>query len=372
NEINKQLGRGGENKVILLRQILKSFLKSIIKEAQSINGSEEIWAGDLLYSWCLNGRMKAANALGIPLEKLPTTNNHLEGMNEYLKNNQLNRFQRCGHLLRADILYIALVYELLMQEFSQVAYLSPSIKQNELAKKLLEMKKPTDICCQYFDFLQTGILCKHLHAAALYINKLRKQEQYMYLPEITFPTYQEAQQIYYNQYADRSEMPISSEINNEDNDNVDDENENIDNKSNNHDNNDNITSPFNIPESTEPISNKANIDTLNTTAICKQEFKEFLESTLRSLQILQENSILFQNLIESEQLSMQELYNMNDNRTLMTHLRDLIASSSFKEVQNLVDIMYKDTNPHRHVTSGANILPLEREIKQQWRQSYKS
>ncbi|CAG8839720.1 3201_t:CDS:1, partial [Racocetra persica] len=162
-------------------------------------------------------------------------------------------------------------HKLLMQEFSQVAYLSPSIKWNESAKKLLEMKKvikfeitskkiyvevesesfsrfiyttcvygqPKDICCQCFDFLQTGILCKHLRAAALYINKLRKQEQYMYLPKITFPTYQEAQQIYYNQYADRSEMPISSEINNEDNDNVDDENENIDNESNNHDNNDN-------------------------------------------------------------------------------------------------------------------------------------
>ncbi|CAG8740670.1 12003_t:CDS:2, partial [Racocetra persica] len=272
--------------------------------------------------------------------------------------------------------------KLLMQEFSQVAYLSPSIKRNESAKKLLEMKKvikfeitsekiyvevksksssrfiyticvygqPTDICCQCFDFLQTGILCKHLHAAALYINKLHKQEQYIYLPEITFSTYQEAQQIYYNQYADRSEMLIKHilEINAL------------------------VTSPFNIPESTEPISNEVNIDTLNTTAICKQEFKEFLESTLRSLQILQENSILFQNLIESEQLSMQELYNMNDNRTLMTHLRDLIASSSFKEVQNLVDIMYKDTNPHRRVTSGANILPLEREIKQQRRQSYKS
>ncbi|CAG8660044.1 2715_t:CDS:2, partial [Scutellospora calospora] len=112
-----------------------------------------------------------------------------------------------------------------------------------------------------------------------------------------------------------------------------------------------VTSLFNISELTELISNEANIDTLNTTAIYKQEFKEFLESTLRSLQILQENSILFQNLIESEQLSIQELYNMSNNHTLITHLHDLITSSSFKEVQNLVDIMYKDTNPHRHVTS---------------------
>ncbi|CAG8843369.1 35219_t:CDS:1, partial [Racocetra persica] len=42
NEINKQLGRGGESKVILLRQSLKTFLKSVLKEAQSMNGSEEM------------------------------------------------------------------------------------------------------------------------------------------------------------------------------------------------------------------------------------------------------------------------------------------------------------------------------------------
>ena len=74
---------------------------------------EKQWAGNLLYSWSLNGRKKAADALGIPLAKLPTTNNHLEGTNEYLKNNQLQRFQRKGHLLRADVLYIALVSEII-------------------------------------------------------------------------------------------------------------------------------------------------------------------------------------------------------------------------------------------------------------------
>ncbi|CAG8807397.1 19341_t:CDS:2, partial [Gigaspora rosea] len=122
NEINKQLGHDGENKTILLRQTLKAFLKSVLNEARLIDGSEEIvrnyitkkkrlleciykaesllenkkvlegglnflsylkkqWAGDLLSSWCLNGRMNAAKALEIPLEKLPIMNNHLEGMN---------------------------------------------------------------------------------------------------------------------------------------------------------------------------------------------------------------------------------------------------------------------------------------------------
>jgi len=60
---------------------------------------EKQWAGNLLYSWSVKGRKRAAGILGVPLEKLPTTNNHLEGTNEYLKKNQLQRFQRKGHPL---------------------------------------------------------------------------------------------------------------------------------------------------------------------------------------------------------------------------------------------------------------------------------
>ncbi|CAG8829439.1 14995_t:CDS:1, partial [Gigaspora rosea] len=42
NEINKQLGRGGESKIILLRKTLKMFLKSVLKEAQSMDSSEQM------------------------------------------------------------------------------------------------------------------------------------------------------------------------------------------------------------------------------------------------------------------------------------------------------------------------------------------
>ncbi|CAG8805030.1 25299_t:CDS:1, partial [Racocetra persica] len=190
-----------------------------------------------------------------------------------------------------------------------------------------------------------------------------------------------------------SEIPISFENNNEDN--IYNKNENIDNKSNNYDNNDNslittlskeifnyighilginasVTSPFNTPELTEPMSNETNINILNIIAICKQEFKEFLEFILRSLQILQENLILFRSLIKSEQLSAQELYNMNNNHILMTHFCDLITSNSFKKVQNLVNIIYKDTNPHRCITSGNDILFLKRENKQKRKLFYKN
>ncbi|CAG8784299.1 2044_t:CDS:2 [Cetraspora pellucida] len=509
NEINKQLGRGGKGDAILQRQTLKEYLKSILKEAWLMVGSEEMvqnyiiekkkllesiinetknisenkkdilnggvkflnylnkqWAEDLLYSWCFDGRMRAAKVLGIPLEKLPTTNNHLEGMNEYLKNNQLSRFQRNSRRLRADVLYIILVNEvipniltlrhlaidleqkkaerrkelnimnpsdrkILKQEFLQVAYLSPSIKHDESAKKLLDMNKvikyeikdstgniyvkvesettpgliyttcvygqPTNICCQCLDFLQKGIMCKHLRAAALYIDELRKQEQYSHLPEMTFLTYKEAQSINYNLCANESETPENSLNDNDisDDDYSDDGNDkDINDESNNYDDNDDSSTStssletlnyvkhiFGIntltvtPSSTsfaqnQPRSKVIDINRLNVTAIHRQEFKEFLESTSRSLQTLRENSLLLKNLIKSEQLT-QELCN-TDQCALQTHLHNIIASNSFKEVQILVDVMHKDMNPRRSIISNTDILPLVYEAKQQRKPSYKS
>ncbi|CAG8751225.1 12655_t:CDS:2, partial [Cetraspora pellucida] len=105
NEINKQLDRGGENKARLMDSSEEMVCNYITKKKESLeyiyktkNLSEnkkilegglnflsylkKQWGGDLLSSWCLNGRMNAAKALRIPLEKLPTTNNHLEEMNE--------------------------------------------------------------------------------------------------------------------------------------------------------------------------------------------------------------------------------------------------------------------------------------------------
>ncbi|CAG8775270.1 16248_t:CDS:2 [Gigaspora margarita] len=71
-------------------------------------------------------------------------------------------------------------HEVLVKEFLQVAYLAPSLKHDESANRLFQMKKvlmhevnkkqeksmfrdPTDICCQCLDFLQKEIICKHLH-----------------------------------------------------------------------------------------------------------------------------------------------------------------------------------------------------------------
>ncbi|CAG8772407.1 15428_t:CDS:2, partial [Racocetra persica] len=374
--------------------------------------------------------MTDTDTLEIPLEKLSTTNNHLERMNDYLKNSQIKQFQRNNHTLRANILYVVLVCEIisniltlqnlatnlknekekqqkefnimdpldrkiLMQEFSQVAYLKSSKKYDESAKRLLQMNKvikheieqttgniyiqiesetipqliyitciyreSTDICCQYLDFLQKRIAYKYLRAASFYIdelydNKLKKSKS--------------ASSVQYD--SDSSSTTDISDRGKEDTDNE------INNQKN-YKNNTNLMSNssddffnymeyiFSISNADQPNSSLMDITKLNAATIHKQEFKDFLESTSRSLRILQENSIIFQDLIQLKD-------NSDNLNTLITYLHDIVTSNSFKDMQNLVDVIYEDTNPHRRITSKAktNIIPLEKETKQRRHESYKS
>jgi len=60
---------------------------------------QDYWAGDLSIGWCTYGRIFAANILGVSLEKIPMTNNHLESFNSLLKTHQLHKYQNNNHLL---------------------------------------------------------------------------------------------------------------------------------------------------------------------------------------------------------------------------------------------------------------------------------
>ncbi|CAG8674198.1 20653_t:CDS:2 [Cetraspora pellucida] len=203
-------------------------------------------------------------------------------------------------------------HKILMQEFHQVAYLEPSQKHNESAKRLLQMKKVikheikqtteniyvyiesknipqliymtcvyrklTEICCQCFDFLQKGIACKHLCAASLYIDDLYKQDQYAYLPKIIFAIYEKAQDIHYS-----------------------------------------------------------------TT--------------------YEEAQDICHNLYDDKLKNSESANNLDNLNTLITYLYDIVTSNSFKKVQNLVDLIYDDTNLYKYITSKTNIIPLEQETK---------
>ncbi|CAG8643671.1 1420_t:CDS:2, partial [Dentiscutata heterogama] len=78
------------------------------------------------------------------------------------------------------------------------------------------------------------------------------------------------------------------------------------------------------------------------------------------------------NLAQPEHLLVQE---PNNQYTLMNHLCNIVALDSFKEAQNLVDIMYEEITPQKRTTiatSNAEIFLLEQEKKQRRQQSYKS
>ncbi|CAG8575251.1 8032_t:CDS:2, partial [Cetraspora pellucida] len=207
-------------------------------------------------------------------------------------------------------------HKILKQEFLQVVYLSPSIKYDESAKKLLDINKVikyeienvtrniyvevkfkttseliyitcvygqlTNICCQCLNFLQKRIMYKHLHAVAL---------------------------INYNLCANESETPENSLNDNDisDNDYNNDKNDkDINNESNNYDDNDNSSTSTSSLETLNYVkhifgintltvtssstsfaqnqlkSKVININRLNITVIHRQKFKEFLESTSKS------------------------------------------------------------------------------------------
>ncbi|CAG8776422.1 15330_t:CDS:2 [Cetraspora pellucida] len=283
--------------------------------------------------------MRAVNVLGILLEKLLTTNNQLEGINKYLKNNQLeginkylknnqlNRFQRNHHFLRANILCVALICEvisnilILQTLIMNLEHEKADIKHNKLAKKLLDTNKI--IGYEIEDI--TGKIYVEI-----------KFESILGLIYIV------SQNIHYNLYADKFEMLEVSKNDDKISDKNDNNkyNENTEHTNNESDNNNNssfISSKevFNYIEQIfrintlaeillsktllftliQSISNIIDINSLNTSTIYQQEFKEFLESTLRT-------------------------------------------------AKNIVDVIYKEINPYKHRTSSVNIISLDQEKKQ--------
>ncbi|CAB5191979.1 unnamed protein product [Rhizophagus irregularis] len=139
NKLKSVLGHHGGHEIVAYRKEIYQFLKNFteklktVTESTNINQAEyflktnpkklliikgvldfvyyirDYWCGDLASGWCTYGRIIAANLLQVPLEKIPTTNNHLESFNSELKVCQLKKYQNNGHLLRFDILSVILI-----------------------------------------------------------------------------------------------------------------------------------------------------------------------------------------------------------------------------------------------------------------------
>ncbi|KAI0695371.1 hypothetical protein BC835DRAFT_1414886 [Cytidiella melzeri] len=74
----------------------------------------ELWS-----SWSLHGRKKAADRLGIPVQGVLPTTNHLESLNGNLKRKYVPQWQHSGHRLRFDMLLYRLVSNILPQIYAQ-------------------------------------------------------------------------------------------------------------------------------------------------------------------------------------------------------------------------------------------------------------
>ncbi len=89
---------------------LSTYLDYMLKTWMPI----ELWAG-----WSRFGRDKAAVRLGIALEGVIPTTNHLESLNGALKRKYIPQWQHSGHRLRFDVLIYHLVSGILPQIYAQ-------------------------------------------------------------------------------------------------------------------------------------------------------------------------------------------------------------------------------------------------------------
>jgi len=76
--------------------------------------TEPLWQ-----NWSQFRRIQAANALGITIQKVAPTTNHLEALNSVLKRKHIRRFQKGGRRLRFDLLIHLLVTRILPGIFQQ-------------------------------------------------------------------------------------------------------------------------------------------------------------------------------------------------------------------------------------------------------------
>lgn len=80
----------------------------------------KIWMPMAMWSgWSRRGREDAAARMGVKVEVILTTSNHLESFNGRLKNHYIPQWQHSGHRLRLDILVYFLITNILPRIFAQ-------------------------------------------------------------------------------------------------------------------------------------------------------------------------------------------------------------------------------------------------------------
>ncbi|CAB4485527.1 unnamed protein product [Rhizophagus irregularis] len=88
------------------------------------------------------GRIIAANLLQVPLEKIPTTNNHLESFNSELKGNLKHELQiQLKERYKSYVPFLPEERIQLEYHYRQLVYYTPDPNRDEAAKRICNEKK---------------------------------------------------------------------------------------------------------------------------------------------------------------------------------------------------------------------------------------
>jgi hypothetical protein len=136
-----------------------------------------------------------------------------------------------------------------------------------------------------------------------------------------------------------------------------------------------INSDCTTPTSTKPAHSadkSFDVVSMNAAAVHKQESDSFFACASRTVQSVLESSAFSSNILNSKRTNAPESPEFEADLALATYIQDIVGSSSFLKAKHMVDDRREQINPRKRTVGGADVHPLEREVKQRRNQSYAS
>ncbi|PKC76114.1 hypothetical protein RhiirA1_520540 [Rhizophagus irregularis] len=230
NKLKFVLGHHGGHEIVAYRKEIYQFLKNITEKLKTVTESTNInrviidteyflklliikgvldfvyyirdyWCGDLASGWCTYGRIIAANLLQVPLEKIPTTNNHLESFNSELKRNLKHELQiQLKERYKSYVPFLPEERIQLEYHYRQLVYYTPDPNRDEAAKRICNEKKIIQV--EFNDPLHNPQDALHSHETPLLPSQQQEESLHNSEPTLTPPNDPE-----------KTILPINSSLN---------------------------------------------------------------------------------------------------------------------------------------------------------------
>ncbi|CAG8636919.1 4975_t:CDS:2 [Dentiscutata erythropus] len=368
NRILKQfLGANGSQQIVSYRKEMKSYMRSVIQQINTMNDTNHIkatvinaqkglksqfdgayktnsscqilsileggikffqyllnnWCGLTILGWSQAGRINAAKILNVDVSSIPTTNNCIESIDNHLSKESLRQLQRRGTQLRIDVLVMYLIECVtpnFMKRYKFQKQLEEDLKsqsQNYIDQRYVELLKANYKHSVYMEpDKKRDLEAKKI--AASFWGIVKYDVQMDDIPIVTLPSREEAE-LALDVEADDDNWVFSDKI--EDNSSEDGVEDPLKN-----DNKPKVVQNFPtiLPNLKETSANMA--PTLNP----KQELQNTCRSLLNSLQSISETSKTLDNVV----LNSKNSNNVKKGRNHFEHgkraLQGLIQSDDWK------------------------------------------